>query len=416
LDISSLDDVQIDILKGVTVKGFITIDSTKMTDNANLEIQAIPYSKMSMRYAISKEMEIEANSNGVGYSLTLPLNDNEDKYIIGYNLDGSNFVPKGYYNSTKTEPYMNNATPISTTGKMVIEDIDLTLISGFLVSGTLSFNQTINNKAVLIRAIREDGYEVFNVININEPTTAIGYGIGVPLSLNNSKYKIGYYVLEHSEIPTLANGIASGFYSQNKTVSSFNEADFITVDADKSGINFNAISNTFKTIEIKAGWNLLSLPVDTYFTPVDMTINFGFNNKIDLLAKYDSFGWSYYFVNSYTASVNRFNSLDSSDGFWLKANSSFVLKYALKDNLDNKTKELYEGWNLVGFGKDMTTQEIVNIYKDYDIISIWGYKNGKWSVFVPDELVATEVYKTNTKLENVSQFDGVWINVNGEQK
>ena len=36
--------------------------------------------------------------------------------------------------------------------------------------------------------------------------------------------------------------------------------------------------------------------------------------------------------------------------------------------MDNKTKELYEGWNLVGFGKDMTTQEIVNIYKDYDRI------------------------------------------------
>ncbi|MDQ1339929.1 MAG: hypothetical protein QG567_1085 [Campylobacterota bacterium] len=168
------------------------------------------------------------------------------------------------------------------------------------------------------------------------------------------------------------------------------------------------------TAEVVSGWNLMSLPTRAYMNLNDLIETFGVNaGKIDYLAKYDSIGWSYFLVDVHSETVDRFTSLSSNEGFWLKASSGFELKYTMPEDISSADEvlPLSAGWNLAGFNSDKTPQEIKNLYAGYGIESIWIYKNGKWSVYIPDIAKNALVSTTIPRITTISKFDGVWINV-----
>jgi len=208
-----------------------------------------------------------------------------------------------------------------------------------------------------------------------------------------------------------------GYWSSNKITYNQDEAIPVIVDgSDKTNINFN-IDTTLTTpiVSIKKGWNLLSLPTKGVLDPVDLMLSFGFcKNNIEFLSKYANGGWSYYFVNDFNPTVNRFNSIDSTEGFWLKATKSFDLTIPLKivNETNYKLKELDIGWNLIGTNKDISPSDLANAYKEmgYNIESIWIFKDSKWSVFVVDTTKDAQISKDFSRITSkISRYDGIWI-------
>ena len=84
----------------------------------------------------------------------------------------------------------------------------------------------------------------------------------------------------------------------------------------------------------------------------------------------------------------------------------------------DEVPDLKTGWNLIGVNKDMSAEELVNLYAAQGkttIESIWTYKGGVWKVYIPDAALDTLVSDTIQRMTNVTRFDGIWINLKGEE-
>jgi len=160
-------------------------------------------------------------------------------------------------------------------------------------------------------------------------------------------------------------------------------------------IQLNAMQedNDSKIVELKKGWNLVSL---------DLNVS-DISSNTEIIWQYNSGIWSAYSPNEQIQSVIESSSnimdiidvIDSSQGTWIFSledeNLSIVNATSILDTTCNDT------WNLNGTNKDINTTDIS--CNSGDIKSIWKYKNETWML--------------NTDIENnldLESFDTIYAN------
>jgi hypothetical protein len=169
------------------------------------------------------------------------------------------------------------------------------------------------------------------------------------------------------------------------------------------------------SVNLKKGWNLLSLPTKAYLNKEALNKVFIDNKNIEMVAKYDFVGWSYIFKDDTVATLNEFTSLQSNEGFYVKANKDTTITYPFTANTkgSSEIQKLHNDWNLIGFNKDITPQEILSLYDDIKdkIESIWIYQNNNWKVFIPSASLNSlvEGSKKMNKDETIGKNLGIWI-------
>ncbi len=165
-------------------------------------------------------------------------------------------------------------------------------------------------------------------------------------------------------------------------------------------------------VTIEAGWNLLSLPTQGYLESVGLANTFAAHEEaIEYLVKYTPDGWSYYLVDTNSSAVRSFTSLASNEGFWLKAKKVFTLYYDLSPNVDtsNEVKALRKGWNLVGFNRDITPQEVVELYAGQSIERLWMFDQNIWQLYLPNSVHDALVASSVARITRIPRHKGVWI-------
>ncbi|MFK5949839.1 MAG: hypothetical protein QM500_13840 [Methylococcales bacterium] len=181
-------------------------------------------------------------------------------------------------------------------------------------------------------------------------------------------------------------------------------------------------------VEVKSGWNLLSLPVSAELNAAELQNTFGTNSAIKTLYKFNR-RWSYWDNKSgydINKSMGKFTSLRSNEGFWLDALNDANITYNFEGNVSdvNVSSKIYRsGWYMIGFHEDKTVEEIVSIVNENNVTDnndsvdyIYRYEQGSgtahWEIYTPyDDLNAS----VNTSLkridDNISRYEAVWIYV-----
>ena len=116
--------------------------------------------------------------------------------------------------------------------------------------------------------------------------------------------------------------------------------------------------------------------------------------------------WTYFTNNQeydkiLSKNFKKFNIIYPGEGFWAycDTNNSINLEgTSYVTNIDNLTN----GWNLVGFGRDVNISDLD--LKLHNVSILWIYKNNKWKYWINDKNLSTL-----DKNYTIDKDEGVWI-------
>lgn len=163
---------------------------------------------------------------------------------------------------------------------------------------------------------------------------------------------------------------------------------------------FDPTQTTSTSLQIKKGWNLLALPVDTELNATQID---------DTFAMYETI-WKYnmqWYLRGVTVDqIPLLSTITSTEGFWLfsldEYNVSFIgetYQYLGALNIE----DFQSGWYLVGTGMTLEVQTLFDSYSN--IITAWKYHNGSWSVYPSYEDIGIPL------LEVIFAGEGFWLHV-----
>jgi len=168
-------------------------------------------------------------------------------------------------------------------------------------------------------------------------------------------------------------------------------------------------------INIKTGWNLVSLPVDINITDQNITQEF---TKLNTLWKYNNNGWEAFggtlsLKESLTnAGITQLSSIQKGEGFWVNnyLDQSLAFKGDEYDiSYENILKNAPSGWSLLGTGKDISVTQILAVQPTLN--TIWVYEDG-WKAYSPLENMKQSLQSAGIEaLSTVKKGQGFWINV-----
>jgi hypothetical protein len=136
------------------------------------------------------------------------------------------------------------------------------------------------------------------------------------------------------------------------------------------------------TLQLAAGWNLVSTPVD----PADSSISKLFSPIAQNLEAVYAFSNGAYKTYVPGADSNDLTDFRAGTGYWVYVNSATSLK--ITGSVSDQSVPLVEGWNLAGFnsltGKSVT-EAFASISGKY--VAVYGFNTGSgtYSSFVPGE-------------------------------
>jgi hypothetical protein len=176
----------------------------------------------------------------------------------------------------------------------------------------------------------------------------------------------------------------------------------------------NAIYLTYgqtSQVQLLAGWNLISLPMQPTNTALSNVIS-GMADKYDIIwGDYDDTtgSWKYMKPAGFIPAGSKLTAMQAARAYWFKATQAGSL--IISGSTPSATITLTKGWNFVGFNKGsaMTVADAISTIADkYDII--WGdYDDatGSWKYVKP-----TGFIPAGSKLSNMSPGKGYWIKIN----
>jgi methanogen extracellular protein (TIGR04279 family) len=139
------------------------------------------------------------------------------------------------------------------------------------------------------------------------------------------------------------------------------------------------------TVNLKEGWNLVSIPVDIEPTPIEDLFPADTLSKMAVIWVYDSSDpsdpWEYYTTMTDEYEQGYLTTLDEKLGFWVYAmeDISFTVSGQIPDSSE---VPLNSGWNLVG-NPALVNRNVWDVYGDSLIV--WEYDNFnptvKWSYY-----------------------------------
>ena len=118
-----------------------------------------------------------------------------------------------------------------------------------------------------------------------------------------------------------------------------------------------------------------------------------------------------------TLAMNRFASINSKEGFLIKANAPMSMTFPIdetKNDPDGFTTFYGTGWYLVRVNVDKTAEEINTLVEaqGYALKYIYKLENGQWELNTPDTLLDSQIDSTITRIEGkISRFKGFWVYV-----
>jgi alpha-tubulin suppressor-like RCC1 family protein len=356
--------------------------------------------------------QVEVRIEGTGaasydYELIVPEGDGFDRYRVGYELHEplGRTVAQGYYSSEGATPYYGAATVIESANPPA--SVDLQAIEGVLISGSIT-NETDLTKAI-VTARRTDGY--FTFIDVDPASGS--FAIAVPETTGALSYRVGLYGLDGT--PEVATTKAPAWHGGGAHAD--RASTFSVSGADITGRDITLSPVEATTIDLQSGWNLLSLPHKAAFESFDLALNIGLHPAIEELLSYDRNGWKHYAAKagSFKSHLNRMGSLNSHEGFWVKAAQAGTLRLNIvPDSAAADTlPALTPGWNLVGLHKAMTPADLATqIASDsLEPVTFWTWDGGQWQVYIHDAALDTTQLPETPRIQSIAPKQGIWIHV-----
>lgn len=177
------------------------------------------------------------------------------------------------------------------------------------------------------------------------------------------------------------------------------------------------------TLNLKAGWNLVTTPVDYNIPSSELDSIFGTDSLVWTYDPSLTNKWSVHIGSSLSvttpSNVGTISNISSGYGYWVKVTSDktgvdFSDKssalYSLKDisALVNANK----GWNLLGTAASVTTDEI---YTAKPFTILWKYSSSGWKAMSKDTNVQTAINnaissnKISSTFSSVEAGEGLWV-------
>ncbi|MEA3316277.1 MAG: hypothetical protein U9Q30_10495, partial [Campylobacterota bacterium] len=166
--------------------------------------------------------------------------------------------------------------------------------------------------------------------------------------------------------------------------------------------------NASQSISIQKGWNLIGTNQDISISQLnDTSVAWSWNEDNNWSVKD--------FTNSSNPNLAEYSSLESlkaGDGFWVYSDNIQTL--SLEGTAPTDTKlTIKKGWQLKSL-KDNSSLMTSSFTTDSNITSVWGYKNNKWQLHIPDSTKLNEILNSNAntieKLTSINSGEGFWVN------
>jgi len=143
----------------------------------------------------------------------------------------------------------------------------------------------------------------------------------------------------------------------------------------------------------KQKWQLIGFPYDVNLSLLNL-------NSADIVWTYKNGNW-YCYKKDYDLSgkCNEIDLINGGAGFWFY--TMFDNTLTVNDSTP-KQPDIKAGWNLVTFGGEVS---VADFFNNENVIAVWGYKNGKWFLYTPDNLVIDGIETLTT----IGSTDAVWV-------
>lgn len=145
----------------------------------------------------------------------------------------------------------------------------------------------------------------------------------------------------------------------------------------------------------KDRWQLIGSTYDLNLSQLNL-------NSADTIWTYMDGKWFCYKQDYETSNrCSSINFIEGGRGFWIYSIFDNTLTI---DETNQRGMKLKSGWNLVTLGDNIVASDYFN---DENILAVWGYKNGTWCLYTPDNITLNGVEKLTT----INSNDAVWIYV-----
>jgi len=185
----------------------------------------------------SQGVTIPAGSSSAVYTLTIPAAAVSYSYLVEYYVQNG-YVQVGYYSTGRTTAYSDEATTVSVSSGSK-SGINLTLIAGHAISGTILLPQGGPDVQVVVSAVQNSRPFSWGT-NVNTASNA-DYTIYVPANAPGYGYQVKYYI-KPENMPAGSGYVQQGYYSNGATTAYYNYASLVDMSSgDRPDIDLELI-------------------------------------------------------------------------------------------------------------------------------------------------------------------------------
>lgn len=247
VDNTSITDKDLMMIPGRAISGTVYLPDGEVAPAGGLQLDVHARfdnnnDDMSDDYSAGVWVNIQAGTNSGSYYITVPDNAMQRLYTITYNMHtSSSYLTNGFYNSTGTVARQSESQLVDVSLENQ-SGVNLTLLKGYTISGTISRPATASTAAPIpvdINAIdegtdAEDGMDDLNYwdnVVIPAGSPSVNYEVTVP----SGSYRVRYWM----NIP--AEGyIREGYLGLTETTS--NKSNSIKVDVPSDNTTENDLT------------------------------------------------------------------------------------------------------------------------------------------------------------------------------
>jgi len=338
-----LSEINLTLIKGIIISGTVSLPGDEKAPTGGLE-GGIGISPVTDGNSYNASFKIAAGTSSATYTATVATTSTATGYRVSYNLynNSSAYLSTGYYSAGETITDPNAATPV-VVGAVDLSDVNLTLIKGTILSGTVSLpgheTAPIGGLEGTVFILAENGGNGYTAnFKIAEGTSSGIYTATIPANSSVAGFKIYYYLYDAA-----IGYLDIGYYSGGGTTMDSNTATPVVVGSiDVLGINLTILKDTLLS-------GTVSLPGDKR-APAG-----GLGGNVYISARNGS--------NSYNAHFNILEGeSNASYSATLPANTT-VTEYSVMYSLDGSNSE-YEGtgyYSTDGTTTNSNSAAIVNV-------------------------------------------------------
>ena len=186
----------------------------------------------------------------------------------------------------------------------------------------------------------------------------------------------------------------------------------------KKSLNIEVIESNL-SITLNEGWNFVSLPVKSSLHSQELNATFG-KQSVKYIFKYVGNRWALWDNTNQVSSsvkIDRFEDLNSKEGFAIKTTAPTTILFSLdesQNNPDDFARLYTAGWYLVGANEDKTPQQIDALINSQNktLKLLYLYRDNRWFVYTPSSELDSLIGNSLPRIEGaISRYESFWIYV-----